>query len=570
MLQKRGKIYYCRLWVPEDLRDRLGRRELKKSLQTSKRSEAKVAAAEIESHASTTFYRLRMNILTDRELEILAAELIASFTGRIDAHRLNFGKAEDFLVEGVPVGWEPTQDVHLLDSTFKTPKLLQEVHNLVDTYSKRIVWLQEQAVTGLYDDYIRRIVAQKIEADKLSIPLPPPAWYDVNDPTWYDAPPPAFGKVCLAVINALSESYKVEQERLLHQRNTPLQQQIAARIEAAKPKPTLSNLYAEYKAGKLTKHKWNDESLAKYEAYYRDFLKYLGDKELADYQAADAYSFIEQLRKAGNTSSTISGKLEFLSSMFKHAIKTHEASDYWKVRGNPFAEQQPEPENDEQQPRIPYSQDDLLKLVTGLLKVRKQVEPHRFWVPLVALFSGARQGEVCQLRTVDVELEGKIPVFKFWHRPAHRQKMKWRKERTCPVHPTLVRLGFMDFVEQQRKHKHDRLFHTLSYSPSKKWSGKIRSWWNKSFTPAILGETGITGKTFHSLRKSFTDWFKQNGAYDAPNSRMILQSMIGHDFESDVTGKHYESAYPANTQYKLLRKLDYGFDAELISKLRDK
>ena len=33
------------------------------------------------------------------------------------------------------------------------------------------------------------------------------------------------------------------------------------------------------------------------------------------------------------------------------------------------------------------------------------------WVPLIALYSGMRLGEICQLRTADVILEGKVWFF---------------------------------------------------------------------------------------------------------------------------------------------------------------
>ena len=193
----------------------------------------------------------------------------------------------------------------------------------------------------------------------------------------------------------------------------------------------------------------------------------------------------------------------------------------------------------DKRPKVPYSDDDLIKLLTGLLSVRKRVEPHRFWVPLVALYTGMRQSEICQLRVSDIENDG-IVVFRIRHNPTMRQTTKARKHRTCPVHPMLKRLGFMDYLEQQRVAGHDRVFPTLTYSTGKGWTGKIRTWWNETFQAGLLEDTA--GKSFHSLRKSFINQFKQSGLYETYSDRSVVQSMVGHD-EDDVTGEYYETHY---------------------------
>lgn len=601
MLLKRGKNYYCRLWVPDDLRERIGKKELKKSLKTTTKSEARVAAVALESKASTAFFRMRAGIMTERELEKIAAELIGEFTGRLAEHKQTRKDGIDWMFS-TPVN--SIDAAAVIDNTLKTPKTTEDNAVVVAWYTGRIVELEAEISTENFSEVTRYKAKWLIHDKGLKIEMPPAEWFwnpdkpkpepesefcyetgvefipEQEEPltpeelkaerrTWNAPPPAEFTRVCIAVLQAQIDAYSYERERIQGKLNTSLQQQIAARIEAAKPKPMMSELYDKYKTDKLTKQKWNAKTLEKYEGYYKDSITLLRDKELASYGSADVCSLIDALRKAGNTASTISGKLEFLSSMFKFAIKTPESSDTWKVRGNPFADQQPKAEKSEEKPTFPYSLEELIKLVTGLLKVRKLVVPHRFWVPLIAIFSGMRQGEICQLRTCDIEYEGKIPVFKLWHRPEYRQKMKWEKERTCPVHPMLEKLGFLDFIEEQKKQKRDRLFHTLDYTQSKEWTGKIRSWWNETYSVKTLG-VKQSGKSFRSTRKNFIDWFKQNGAYDTPDARMILQSMVGHDSENDVTGKYYEASYPAATQYKLLCKLNYGFDAELISQLQGK
>ena len=94
-LLKRGHIFYARVWVTLDVRHVLQRKELKKSLQTGKRSEARVLATGLQHKAETAFMRIRTGMLTDRELEKLAAELIAEFTGRLGDHNRHQKNALD-------------------------------------------------------------------------------------------------------------------------------------------------------------------------------------------------------------------------------------------------------------------------------------------------------------------------------------------------------------------------------------------------------------------------------------------------------------------------------------------
>lgn len=565
MLLRRGKVYYCRLQVPKVLQERMGCCELKKSLHTENKQEAKVAAGVLKGKASAAFFRLRAGLMTDRELEQLTVSILAEFTGKIEEHRKQRNDGLSFLYGGVPHGINPHCDAELLEATFNFPR---DATTATTCYQAWIRSLEEQRASGIYSDDIRRMSSQIIGERSLDVEQPAPDWFDPNGDTWLTTPPVAFARVCDALIDGLIEGYRLELDRVQGRRSSATEAAITARIEAAQPRPKLSDLFAAYRADKLTKQKWNRKTQEKNEEYYQDCIDLLGNKELSEYRSPDVLEFIEALRKKGNKADTIKNKLGFLSSMYKHALKTPEAIDTWMVRGNPFADMQPKASITEKKPRKPYTFDDLVILLTGLLSIRKLVDPHRFWVPLIALFSGMRQGEVCQLRTVDIEYEGNILIFRLRHRPEHRQKMKWEKERSCPVHPTLVKLGFLVFWEGQKKAKHDRLFHTLDYTPSKEWTGKIRSWWNESFTAGLLADK--EGKSFHSLRKNFIDWFKQSEVYATASDRMVMQSMAGHDNEEDVTSKHYEQDFPAATQHKLLCKLDYGFDAELIRQLQGK
>lgn len=73
-----------------------------------------------------------------------------------------------------------------------------------------------------------------------------------------------------------------------------------------------------------------------------------------------------------------------------------------------------------------------------------------YWLPLLALFTGARKGELAKLRAEDVAKDDATGCYMLSiTEDKHEGKSlktasSWR---TVPVHPELTRLGFLDLVE---------------------------------------------------------------------------------------------------------------------------
>lgn len=568
MLLRREKTYYCRVWVPLDLRERLGRKELKRSLLTSNKQAAKLAEAELLHKTELAFSRLRINMLTERELEQITVLILADFSGKMENHRRERKDAFSFLESGnVPFGLglnHGMKGFDLLDASFEFPRKPADAVAYYEDKISEIVTLKN---SGAYRGDFRSKTLWLIQERGLDVELPPKGWFNENEPEWFSQPPAEFARVHDAILEGLIDGYNLELHRVQGVKNPAMEAAVLARIEAAKYRPRLSELWVAYKAYKQARGKWGAKSAKGYERFYTEAVAILGDKELAEYRQEDATNLLEALKSAGAGASTVTGKVEFLSSLFKYALKTPDSQEQWNVRSNPFTEMQVAGAGNDTKQVIPYTKEDLFALVTGLLKVRKLVEPHRFWVPLLALYSGMRQDEVCQLRTEDVKDVDGVLVFHICHKPELKQKNKGKKLKVCPVHPMLLRLGFGRFLEQQKAAGHARLFHTLSWSEGKDWTGRIRTWWNSTYQ--VLHVADATGKSFHSLRHNFLDWFKQNGCYSKYSDRSVIQSMVGH-VAGDVTGEHYEEDYPPAEKLRMLAKLDYGFDRELIAELKRK
>ena len=87
--------------------------------------------------------------------------------------------------------------------------------------------------------------------------------------------------------------------------------------------------------------------------------------------------------------------------------------------------------------------------------------PAAFWLPLLALFNGARQAELASLTAADVqtEPESSTPLLYITAQASRGKKLKTKaSQRVVPIHTQLVMLGFLKFVEHVRKRDGDKAF----------------------------------------------------------------------------------------------------------------
>ena len=596
MLLRRGKTFYCRIWIPIELRDIIGRKELKKSLRTTDRKDAKAAASFLVHQAETGFLRLRMGMgmLTDRELEQITAKLVADFTGRIQEHRKRGGDHFDFLHQGIPHAMGQT-DLDLIDTTFVSPKTLGEAKSVAAVYDFRIKALEEERATGMFSQQTRT-VAERFGSGKVE--MPPVEWFNVNDAAWDSAPPVGFAQICDAVITGMIEGYQAEAERVLGRRAPYIEAAVAARMQQAKPQKCLSDLWTSYKNDRMAVNSWALATVEKYEGFCRLFLDIVGDCQLVAFEDDGAAAqFIENIQKypkgKNQITSPYRGKsfspawadkpgfkalepaqindmLIQIGAWFNYALDNPK---HWNVTRNPFKNKRlPVPEKREK-PRTAYTMEEILKLIAGLMKQRPLVQPQQFWIPLLGLFTGARINELCQLRVEDVQLVDNIWGIHFRHLPEKMQFTKAKKSRFCPVHPALIDLGFVDFANKQRSSGHDRLFPKLMLFKHK-WSHQFGKWYNETFEPKYISTE--PDKVFHSTRHSLISWFKANMQMTLHNLS-VLKSMIGHlddidkaligiDLDNDMTwgSKNYGDEHSPKVQVALLKKLDYGADISVL------
>jgi len=617
MLVRRGRKYYARVHVPKDMLELFGRAELKKSLKTEERREAKAAAAALHYTAQAAFLRVRTGMLTDRELEKIAVELISEFCGKLETHKRQQKDVMEWLFtdEG---GLLPSVDPDLLDAAFQYPRVPADLAAQVTWYSERIEALQTEAALGHYSRDTRKTAGRIVAAKKLDIEMPTAGWF--SDPTfvmparydaefneysqevveppsaeemklWNSAPPPEFDSLCAAILHAQIDACNLSLERAQAKRGTPLQARMEERMETAKPKPRLGQLWEVYRDS--SKENWTEGSLERNNGVFAQIVDILGDLELSELEdERQAIKLRDMLRLYPSSKEKkpafkgkpfkvemakhkdfkplgLSGQIkavDLTSSIMKFALRNPKR---WGITCNVFAGSQPKDTRPENSLRNEYRPEDILKLIEALKTTRPVRQPERFWIPLLGLYTGMRQNEICQLRTADVCEVGGIWYFDICHKPELDQRTKKEKSRTCPIHPALIELGFLHFVSKQT---HDRLWPNLKLSKIGKWQHEFSKWYCGTFSKKFTNPA-VRKLDFHGLRHTFLNWYKQNAGLEF-NSYKLLKSVVGHldNFDAailgavadDMTSDRYGKDYQVEKQYELLSKLDYSVDLGVL------
>ncbi len=177
----------------------------------------------------------------------------------------------------------------------------------------------------------------------------------------------------------------------------------------------------------------------------------------------------------------------------------------------------------------------------------------RYWIPLIALYTGNRIGEIAQLYTKDVVLGRKMSYFKFIPKEKDQSVKTTASWREVPVHPDLVELGFLDFVREKVKKKEKRLFGTLQFDKNDHngYANAVGKWFNERY----LVQIGVKSptKSFHSFRYTVKQTFRPHKL-----SKELLNAILGWERE-DIGDSVYGGIIPASELYPEFIKLQYPF-----------
>ena len=203
--------------------------------------------------------------------------------------------------------------------------------------------------------------------------------------------------------------------------------------------------------------------------------------------------------------------------------------------------------------RLPFSEEQLRTILrSDVFHEPRDAWDHRQWVFVLSLYGGLRLNEACGLECGDVETRDGVPCVLVRPDEAGRKRLKTRAaHRTVPVHPELVRLGFLDFVERQRAAGHAVLFPDLRPDRRGYLSDGFQKWFGRHLRK-IGADAPRT--SFHSTRHCFRDALREAAA---PRDVVLA---LGGWAGNGGTADDYGGGLRPRTLARWVRRIDYGID----------
>lgn len=357
------------------------------------------------------------------------------------------------------------------------------------------------------------------------------------------------------------------------------------------PSPSLSKIIEEYTKDRLAVGRWTEKTKEENHALYNNFLDFAGkDIRCADInyhlisEFRDALKRLPANRKKAKkyrrktiaqiiemdvpnpmSITTVNKNLNRISTILNFAVKL----GYMPT--NPAEGMEiPITEKDSEQRNI-FDNNDLQKLFNSDQYHNDSfLHPFMFWVCPIALFTGMRQTEIAQLHLHDIYKKNSVWVVDVNDNAKDKKVKNRNARRLIPLHSFLVNaLNFPRYVKHMKEQGHKRLFPEISYGRDG-YGQTVSRWFNGHGDGVTTGykiNCGITDgkKVFHSFRHTVIDHLKQKQV-----DGTLLHEFDGHSLGT-MTYDRYGKAFNPELMYeKIVSQITFDKELDLAHLMKSK
>jgi integrase len=185
--------------------------------------------------------------------------------------------------------------------------------------------------------------------------------------------------------------------------------------------------------------------------------------------------------------------------------------------------------------------------------------PFKYWCPLIALYTGARIGEVAQLHLSDIKKIDAIDaisaissIYAFdLNDYTEDKRIKNKKARKVPIHPILLNLGLIRYADELAVRGETRLFPELTNS--RDGYGQYLGDWFRKYRRKC-GLPNIESRNTHGFRYTF-----QNALRALDADELKIDAIVGHA-DTVAMRRVYRAPKAVASLYETIKALDYGLD----------
>lgn len=251
------------------------------------------------------------------------------------------------------------------------------------------------------------------------------------------------------------------------------------------------------------------------------------DKHVARVTRADVLAFKDRLIDGGLAKATVRKYLTALRTVFDYALDREWRAD------NPFAGVKVLEAKTKKEPRLPYGKAELTAIFSGPVHAQGKrpkggAGEAAWWLPVLALYSGARLNELGQLRVTDVQEEAGVHFLSVVDVGDDQSVKTAGSRRRVPLHPD-IREAFLEYA-RSLPDQSGPLFPKLRAGVY----GDVTHYWSKWWGRYQRSKLKITDKrhVFHSFRHTFKNLCREAGVPEE-----VHDQLSGH--ASGSVGRSY-------------------------------
>ncbi|MDX2370705.1 MAG: site-specific integrase [Colwellia sp.] len=556
LLLRNGRFYF-RTRVPKDLVTIIGKKEIKKALGTSNRSEAKRRLPIEQLEAEETFEKARNTKLTHQPAPI---------------------SLDRTSIERRIILWHQNEIVkHATeDDAIRINSSAEERIQIVDTLREELSVFdggdESQYASGIQK--ITKALIPELDCNK-----------QINEYHFAQSlVQQSLIEHTYRRLERFGDSYNRTPFHLFSAQN--LQVMLLQPQESHPSIITFGALITKFKAAKKSDG-ITDAALKKYKIPFDFSLELFGDdKPLSSISTEDCREFRDELLKLPSNArkrypklslldcikanskhgkstlsiTSINDNLGYLTAVFNFAVR----EGYLKRNPSQHIPNLKQKKNKEDG-RQPFSESYLQKLFqapifTGCIDDEwnyksigtNKPSRHKFWIPLIALHTGMRLNEICQLFASDIICIDGIHIIRSIINDENEKTLKTdSSERDVPIHNQLIQIGFLGYVKRIKSQGHKRLFPDMTPDSKGKYSSNFSKWFARFLKSNNIKFEGIC---FHSFRHNFRDAIRES------YMNKDLGAALGGWKASKDTMDQYGAGYQLKSLNKAMQQMEFNVE----------
>lgn len=201
-----------------------------------------------------------------------------------------------------------------------------------------------------------------------------------------------------------------------------------------------------------------------------------------------------------------------------------------------------------------------ISLIYNPATLHSLVKPHEFWLPFLGLYSGARINELSQPYIEDFTCENGLWRLHIHGERGNRIKTE-ASERYVPLHPDLIALGFLDYLDDVREVSPDgRIFPYLLDNPLNGFGDVPSEAFGRYLTQLnIISEK----KVFHSYRSTLNQHLTGKSV-----TKSDREELLGHAVDGTNAENYGRTKTPEELWTDVVCKISFPLITDKTEKLR--